>query len=247
MSERFYINCPLQPGVAVELEGAEAHHLAVVCRLCPGAEIALFNGDGHEYPSLVTAVQRRRVRIQVEGTEAPPRELGFVLEVAAPLPKGNRGQFLMEKLTELGITRFVPLLSRRSLIRPKDNTLEKLRRYVIEASKQCGRNVLVQVEPAQPWPSYCRCTDAAKIKILAQPGGQSFSSAGRSTTGAEDHRAVVVAVGPEGGLTAEEVAQAEAAGWQLLDLGPRRLRVETAAVVLAAWAAAGLFHGGLGP
>src|SRR5947209_2816049 len=101
MSERFYVSSPLAAGSRVALEGAEAHHLARVCRLGPGGAVCLFNGDGHEYPALVLAVERRQVSLEVTGRLTLPRELPFVLEVAAPLPKGDRAQLLVEKLTEL--------------------------------------------------------------------------------------------------------------------------------------------------
>ena len=83
MSERFYTNCALQPGL-VDLEGAEAHHLAVVCRLRPGDPLCLFNGDGHEYSARVRAAASRRVSLEVAGRASPARELPFGLEVAAP-------------------------------------------------------------------------------------------------------------------------------------------------------------------
>ncbi len=92
MSERFYINCSLQMG-PVALEGAEAHHLAAVCRLRPGDAVCLFNGDGHEYPARVVDVQRRRVEMDVLEQASPERELPGRVEVAAPLPKGDRANF----------------------------------------------------------------------------------------------------------------------------------------------------------
>src|SRR3954454_6776548 len=101
MSERYYINLPLHPG-PVELTGPEAHHLATVCRLRPGDAVCLFNGDGREYPAEVTEVGRRSVALIVLAVESPPREVGFRLEVASALPKGDRAQVLVEKLTELG-------------------------------------------------------------------------------------------------------------------------------------------------
>src|SRR5262245_8562482 len=140
MSERFYINCPLSPGL-VELDGPEARHLATVCRLRPGDAVTLFNGDGLEYPARVTQVGKKQVSVEVLAVESPQRELGFPLVVAAPLPKGDRAQFLIEKLTELGVTNFVPLSTARSVVHPRETKIEKLERYVIEASKQCGRNV----------------------------------------------------------------------------------------------------------
>src|SRR5205823_12187705 len=154
MSERFYIDGVLNPGL-LTLQGPEAHHLATVCRLRPGDAVCLFNGDGHEYPARITAVQRRTVELEVVERASPLRELGYAVEVAAPLPKGDRAQFLVEKLTELGVSAFVPLSSKRSVVQPREAKLEKLQRYVIEASKQCGRNVLMQVRPLPDWASYC--------------------------------------------------------------------------------------------
>src|SRR5262245_34251259 len=165
MAERFYVNCPLQPGL-VEVRGAEAHHLAVVCRVHPGDPVRLFNGDGREYPARVTAVTRRSVTVDVLGVESPRRELGFRLEVAAPLPKGDRAQFLVEKLTELGAASFVPLRTQRSVVHPRETRLDKLERHVIEASKQCGRNVLMEVQPLVEWEAYCRRGDLPAVRIL---------------------------------------------------------------------------------
>jgi 16S rRNA (uracil1498-N3)-methyltransferase len=225
MAERFYVNAPLRPG-AVEIGGAEAHHLAAVCRLRPGDRVSLFNGDGRQYPALVAAVGKRRVTLTVVGVEAPARELGFRLEVAAPLPRGDRAQFLVEKLTELGVTGFVPLRTARSVVHPGDARREKLRRYVIEASKQCGRNVLLRVEPPADWEEYCARGDLPSLRLLAHPGG--------AAPAAPAGHDCVVAVGPEGGFTEDEVGRARAAGWQVIDLGPRTVRIETAALVLAA-------------
>jgi 16S rRNA (uracil1498-N3)-methyltransferase len=227
MAERFYVNCPLAPG-PVEVQGPDAHHLAAVCRVRPGDRVCLFNGDGREYPAEVTQVARRSVLVRVTGVEAPQRELGFALEVAAPLPKGDRGQFLVEKLTELGATNFVPLRTRRSVVHPGGTKLEKLQRYVIEASKQCGRNVLLHVEPLADWESYCRRGDLPSLRVVAHPGGADFPIVGA--------RPCALAVGPEGGFMDEEIELARAAGWQVVGLGPRVLRVETAALVLTAWA-----------
>src|SRR5437868_6295910 len=158
MADRFYINAPLGLG-PVRLSGPEAHHLAVVCRLRAGDRVYLFNGDGREYRAVIAAADKRQVVLEVEAADAPPRELPFSLEVASPLPKGDRAQFLLEKLTELGVTTFVPLRTRRSVVHPGEGKRGKLERYVIEASKQCGRNVLLQVAPLASWSEYCQRAD----------------------------------------------------------------------------------------
>jgi 16S rRNA (uracil1498-N3)-methyltransferase len=151
--------------------------------------------------------------------------LPFRLEVAAPLPKGERAPFLVEKLTELGVTAFTPLETARSVVRPREAKLDRLERHVVEASKQCGRNVLMEVGPLTTWADFVRRGDLPARRVLAHPGG----AAGLAAEAVD----LAVAVGPEGGFTEEEVADALAAGWRAVALGPRILRVETAALALA--------------
>jgi 16S rRNA (uracil1498-N3)-methyltransferase len=226
MAERFYVNCPLAPGL-VEVQGPEAHHLATVCRVRPGDAVYLFNGDGRQYAAEVQTVGKRSVALRVVAVEEPQRELAFRLELAVPLPKGDRAQWLVEKLTELGTTTLVPLRTRCSVVHPRDTRLDKLQRQVIEASKQCGRNVLMRVGELVAWETYCLGAELPGRRVLAHPGGA--WQLGNWQAGQD----VVAAVGPEGGFTDDEVAAARAAGWQVVGLGPRILRVETAALVLA--------------
>src|SRR5436305_13489202 len=103
MADRYHVEQPLSPGPFL-LEGPEAHHLAAVCRVRPGQQVCLFNGDGHEYPAEVVATSKCNVALKVLSAASPRRELGFPLLVAVPLPRGDRAQFLVEKLTELGAT-----------------------------------------------------------------------------------------------------------------------------------------------
>jgi 16S rRNA (uracil1498-N3)-methyltransferase len=229
MSARFYFDGPLQRGT-VELTGPEAHHLAAVCRLGPGDDVCLFNGDGHEYQVRVQSAGKHCVVLEVRSRATPERELPFALTVAAPLPKGDRAQFLVEKLTELGVTTFVPLATERSIIVPREAKLDKLRRYVIEASKQCGRNVLMSIAPLVDWTSYCRQQNHAQVRLIAHPGRDSAQPL-QLPRG----ESVGVAIGPEGGFTDAEIALSQQTGWQHVCLGPRVLRVETAALMLAAW------------
>ena len=226
MADRYFVDTALSLG-PVELEGPEAHHLAAVCRVRPGDPVCLFNGDGREYPARVVEVGRRRVTLEVTAVESPAREVGYRLEAAAPLPKGDRAQFLLEKLTELGATTFTPLQTANSVVHPRDAKLDKLQRHVIEASKQCGRNVLLEVRPLTDWKTFCESPGLPAARLLAHPSAE----CGMRHAECGD---VVFAVGPEGGFTDEEVARAVAAGWRPVGLGPRILRVETAALALAA-------------
>lgn len=229
MSERYFVAGSLPPGSLV-IEGAEAHHLAAVCRLNVADRLTLFNGDGNDYPAIISGIERRRVIVEVGEAVKINRELPHRVEIAAPLPKGDRAQFMIEKLTELGVASFVPLLTRRGVVKPHENKQEKLQRYVIEASKQCGRNVLMAIQTPQRWEDYCRRDNLPQGRYVAHPGGTHV----RTTSLKQAD--VTFAIGPEGGFSDEEIDLARSSGWTLLDLGPRILRVETAALAAAAWA-----------
>ncbi len=228
MSERFHVAGDPALG-PFEITGPEAHHLATVCRLRPGDSLVLFNGRGEEYPAKISQLGKKSVLVDVLAVERPAREVGFRLEVAAPLPRGDRADFLIEKLTELGVTCFTPLQTARSVVHPRESKLDRLQRHVIEASKQCGRNLLMRIGELTRWDEFRSWPGLPVRKLLAHPGGQALSDV--PTNARQD---VVLAVGPEGGFTDEEARQGQEAGWQLVSLGPRILRVETAAIALAA-------------
>jgi 16S rRNA (uracil1498-N3)-methyltransferase len=119
------------------------------------------------------------------------------------------------------------------VVHPGESKREKLERWVIEASKQCGRNVLMEIAPLIDWPSYCDRADLGKARWIAHPAPDATTA---PVPGSADSMAL--AVGPEGGFTKEELELARAAGWQAIHLGPRILRVETAAIALAVLASA---------
>ena len=144
-----------------------------------------------------------------------------------PLPKGDRQRWLVEKAVELGVARLVPLETDRSTVEARG---DKLDRYVIEASKQCGRNRLMAIAPPQTWGEWLATGSAAHARRwIADPTGVPLDFVECALP-----RETYAAVGPEGGLTPEELTAARAAGWQIIALGPRILRIETAAISLAA-------------
>jgi 16S rRNA (uracil1498-N3)-methyltransferase len=147
------------------------------------------------------------------------------------LPKGDRQKWLVEKLTELGVTALVPLVTERGVAQPTASAIARLERAVIEASKQCGRNRLMRIARPQAWAAWIAAvaTNEGTLRLIAHPGGTPLASIDLKAP-----QLTQLAIGPEGGLTDAEVATATAARWQAVDLGPRILRVETAAVALAA-------------
>jgi 16S rRNA (uracil1498-N3)-methyltransferase len=221
VADRFFTPDPLGPGEYV-LTGPEAHHLAAVRRFAPGDRVTLFNGDGHDYPCAVIGIGKRTVALTVLAPVTVERELGAPLVVASALPKGDRADFLIEKLTELGVTQFVPLVTARAVVQPKSSVVEKFTRAVIEASKQCGRNRLMTIDPPQTWTEFVARTDLPATRLVLHTGPD---LARPTVTGG-----CAVAVGPEGGFTPEEIAQATDSDWTAAGLGPRVLRVQTAAI-----------------
>jgi 16S rRNA (uracil1498-N3)-methyltransferase len=229
MSDRFFIDEPLSPGRAT-LAGPEAHHLIHVMRATPGTQVILFDGSGYEFAAVVQQIGRDRVELSVGPGEPINRELPAEVILGVPLPKGDRQKWLVEKTVELGLTRIVPLRTQRAVAQPVDQALTRLRRTVIEASKQCGRNRLMQIDGPMDWPDFIAARADVSCRLLAHPQPQSD----QPSLILPPNAPVLLAVGPEGGFTNEEVVLASAAGWRTVDLGPRILRVETAALMLAA-------------
>jgi 16S rRNA (uracil1498-N3)-methyltransferase len=224
MPDRFYLEEPLSLGPCA-ITGPEAHHLAQVLRVKPGAVITLFNGNGHEYTATIESVRKQQIEVTVTEDRAVSRERSHSLTVACPLPKGDRAQFLVEKLTELGVAAYIPLQTARSVVHPGEGKMDKLQRYVIEASKQCGRNVLMSIEPLQAWTDLVSDTSFSHC-YLADATGSGLSD------GILPDK-LLVALGPEGGWTSDELALARNHHWQCITLGPSILRIETAALAAA--------------
>lgn len=240
MPDRFFLAETPQNDTAV-LTGPEAHHLAHVLRARLGLEVTLFDGRGGEYQARVAGIERQQIKLEIVRHVAVERESPRALILAVSLPKGDRQRWLVEKAVELGVARLIPLATARGVAQPKSTTLDRLRRAVIEASKQCGRNRLLEITEPQKLSEIISATAKGQYGLCAaaQPGGQLTPSAlMRRVAALPIERSVLAAIGPEGGFTTEELEQAAAGGWEALDLGSRILRVETAAIAVAAYVAA---------
>ena len=228
MSRRFFVDSPIKAETAV-LTGQEAQHLSKVMRAKVGDELILFDGSGVEFPARVQQIGRSTVELAVIERREVDRELSFRLVIGVALPKGDRQRWLVEKLAELGVTTVVPLVTARGVAQPSGNALQRLRRAIVEASKQCGRNRLMAVREATTLEAFLMEPSDGRTKLIAHPRTAAVSSV--CSTAADD---VAVAIGPEGGFTDEEVSRAGACGWHCISLGARLLRTETAAVAIAA-------------
>ncbi len=206
--------------------------------------MTLFDGSGAEFSARVERVGRAEVELAVLDRVEVDRELPLELTLAAALPKGDRQRWLVEKATELGVARLVPLVTSRSGEGQSRASLDKLRRAVVEASKQCGRNRLMEIATPQPLAVLLDAAPPAALQLLAHPGGRPVREMLTDLSSAAPPAALQLAVGPEGGFTDEEVALAQERQWQVVGLGRRILRIETAALALVSLVANSVEPGG---
>jgi len=229
MAERFHVTAAPTAGRAL-LQGDEARHLAKVLRGRVGDEVTLFDGRGREWPARITAIDRDRVALETGEPRPPDPPPARRVVIAVALPKGDRQKWMVEKLTELGATALMPLETTRGVAEATAGARARLERVVIEACKQCGRNTLLEIAEPQPLDRLLAAFPAATQRLVAHPGGAPLDADGMLAPTAD----VLALVGPEGGFTDAELAAAAAAGATRIGLGPHVLRVETAAIALAA-------------
>lgn len=217
-----------------ELDGPEAHHALRVLRLETGAKVIVFDGRGGEVICQVVSLQKRIVNLEVVERTDSDRELKRGLHVIAAIPKGDRQKVLVDGLVQFGVTRLSPLKCERAVVVPKASVLDKLRRNVIEFSKQCGRNVLMEVtEPISIGEAIAGTAQKEGwARLVAHPYGEASAL---SSLSSDDFAGGTVVVGPEGGLVDAEVLEFRNSSWTQVTLGDRILRVEMAALNLAAW------------
>lgn len=230
---RVYVDVPLCPGSVIELPAAPALHLSRVLRARSGDEIVLFSGDGHEFAAAVASIRGTRVTAAVGEARAVDRESPLAVTLVQCLTRADRMDVIVQKATELGVARIVPVLSRRSVVRldaaQSAAKAQHWRAVAIAACEQCGRNRLPEVEVPRPLLRYLGDSPQGGVRLVLDP------DAGPADRACGIDAAVLMAVGPEGGFDAEELEALRVSGFVSVALGPRVLRAETAAIAGLAW------------
>jgi 16S rRNA (uracil1498-N3)-methyltransferase len=237
MQSRFLVDEPITPGAQLELRGEEMHHAARVVRVKRGERIEVFDGRGTGAEAVVVDVAKDRVVVEV-ASSVPSRETPLQIVLAAALIAPDKYELVLQKGCELGVTRFIPTVcdrieTRLERVRGK---MDRWNRILLEATKQCGRTILPVLEEQRTFADVVasgRGLIVFDADVESDPWPQ------------PDRDVITLLIGPEGGLTAEEITRARDAGAAACTLGPRRLRAETAAI--AAVTLAGAFLGDLGP
>lgn len=225
---RIYQPISLNSGQTVELDAQATVHLTKVLRLRVGDALVVFNGEGGEYAARVDAVGRRSASIVlgefVDGGVESPLPVVLLQGVS----RGERMDYTVQKAVELGVSRIVPVITERTTVNLKGERQEKRRAHwqavVNSACEQSGRNRVPEVAAVTPFTVALAEVDAS-LKLVLHHRAQTSLDALPVPSGP-----VSLLIGPEGGLSAVEIAAAEAAGFVPLRLGPRVLRTETAAL-----------------
>ena len=236
---RLYCPAPLTAGAEIDLPEGAARHVQVL-RHQPGDAITLFDGRGGQWQASVLSMGRSRVQVRVERHEPIEREASRPVWLALGMPANERMDWLVEKATEVGVAGIVPLHTAHGVLRLQGERAGKKQAHwqaVAQAAcEQCGRNRLPEVQPVQDIGSWLNHTPAAPAAVpvdalrcvLSLAEGTRPLSEVLASSAAD--RPVVFLSGAEGGLSPAEDAQARAAGYLPVTLGPRILRAETAAL-----------------
>lgn len=216
----------------VPLDAAESHHARDVMRLGIGDTVELFDSTGQTGSGSIVQIEPT-VAVQVNAI-APPPPAGAEIIVASAVPKGNRADWMIEKLAEMGVSGFIPLLTARSVVHPEGaGKLDRWQRLASEAAKQSHRTGTLEISPLIALPLLLRDVqpqDAAKWFLTTRPPADRFADAVKAL---QTGRRVYLAIGPEGGWTDQEEEAFRAAGFAAVSLTPSILRIETAALVAA--------------
>lgn len=240
---RVYVGAPLVSGAPAVLTGDAANHIGRVLRLRPGDPLTLFDGHGGEYAAKVTEFQGAKVIVQVGDHRDVERESKLHITLLQGIARGDRMDTIVQKATELGVARLVPVMTERSVVKLSSHNAHRKHAHwlaiAIAACEQCGRNRLVELaQPQTVADAISReCSPDSRCLMLEPDAGPTlFTAAGAAES-------ITLLVGPEGGLSSLEADIAARSGFTPCRLGPRILRTETAslAAIAALQAIAGDF------
>jgi 16S rRNA (uracil1498-N3)-methyltransferase len=234
---RIFLDQALPIGQEIILPNDRAHYVANVLRLTVGRPLIVFNGQGGEYTANLVSANKKSAVVAVEAFIDIDRESPLAVELAIGLSRGDRMDWIIQKATELGVTRILPLNTETTEVRLGGNRLDKKLQHwqqiIVSACEQSQRNrlpLLGEPENFQDFASRCQ----SPRKLLLHPTTETFRFS--QSKGAQNNKVdqVTILIGPEGGFSEPEVGLATTHGFQCWQLGPRILRTETAPIAALA-------------
>lgn len=233
---RLILATALAPGISLTLTGREHHYLATVLRLKSGTELVVADAGGREFSAAIVRVDDAELELTVGEELAANRPAGPAITIYQGMPKGEKLELILQKGTELGAGAIVPFYAARSVPRLRDERVEgrlaRWERIVREAARQCNRADVPRLGLARNLADVLRMEEHS-VKLLLWEEEEAVGLR-RLLAGTPRPDSVAVIIGPEGGLTGEEVAAAREAGYSTVTLGTRILRTETAGLAILA-------------
>jgi 16S rRNA (uracil1498-N3)-methyltransferase len=238
---RIYYPFELSADSFVTLTDDATNHLANVLRAKTGQAIVLFNGDGNEYSAQLSEVAKRKVVAHIDSKISISIESPLSIHLGQGISRGDRMEWVIQKSVELGVTDITPLITERCGVKLSKERWskkhEQWQKLAIAACEQCGRNVLPVLHSPTIFTDWINLS-TNQVRLTLHPRAEkAFRHVAMPATGAR------LLIGPEGGFSEQEIYQTEQNGFQTIQLGPRVLRTETAAI--AAISALQAIHGDL--
>jgi 16S rRNA (uracil1498-N3)-methyltransferase len=222
---RIYIDQDLAITESILLNENASHYLSKVLRMQEGRELIVFNGRGGEYSAQIKEIGKKQIVIQTHQFFADNRQSPLDLHLAIGISRGERMDWVLQKATELGVTRIIPLTTERTEVKIKsdkqDKKMQHWQQIIISACEQCQRNLLPELQEPQSIDDWLKTVTTDCRFVLHHRHQQSLANIKKP-------QSVTLLIGPEGGLSEAEITLAENEHFQSLRLGPRVLRTETA-------------------
>lgn len=231
---RFFI----APSAAIcdtaDLSDTDSRHIRKVLRLKPGTDILLFDGTGVEYEARIVSTSAERVSVSILRQSNNRSESPLKITLAQGFLKEKKMDSLIRPLTELGICRWIPYFAERSVPRPTDSRLsarvERWKTISRESLKQCGRSILPEIVEAGSFNEMLVFSHETNLKVAFWENAVDVIPVALGGIAEPPVQSVFILIGPEGGLTGDEISEATKQGFKIATLGPRILRAETATI-----------------
>lgn len=233
---RFYVPEESVKGDQISIGGREAHHILDVMRLKISDEVVVFDGKGKEYAGKVTQIGRKSLVLHVVKVRDISQEKKYSITLIQAIPKKNKMDYIVEKATELGVDTIIPVVTARTIPdwdeTKRSDVVLRWQKISKEASKQCGRVTLPQVKPLSGLEEAIKNSNGYALKLMAALAGETVKL--KNALKGCPEGMIAVAIGPEGDFTPEEIRMAAKSGFKTVDLGPRVLKSDTAALAVLA-------------
>lgn len=233
---RFYVPKEAVSGAKITITGNEAHHIRDVMRLNVSDKVTCFDGTGLQYSGVIASVDPKSVVVDISETRELSNKSPVSITLIQAIPKKEKMDYIVEKATELGVRRIIPVFTERTVVDwdqdKKDRSAGRWHRISLAASKQCGRADIPEITPVYSFIDALKAVKGEVLAMIAALSGEAIPLK-KALEGVKRGN-IAIAIGPEGDFTPKEIEEAKAAGFKVVDLGSRVLKSDTAGLAVLA-------------